>query len=146
MLPPLTNSLKGMANFCVIGLIDTIKYLPERKGCLVFVSEYKQGYKKSNGEIVDGKYLQWKCIFNHSYLKYISEHYNTGMLVEVKGEVLPYAKEHDTLIEGYSVIGQTMNKYAYPRASAKMERKMIRETTMRADEKPSLQEYMSDDF
>ena len=114
-----------MANFNVIGIIDAIKYMPQQNGCLVFLSEYKRGYRKNNGDIVEGKFVQWKCIFNQSFVKYISKHFNTRMLVEVKGEVLPYAVEHDNIVNGYSVIGQTMNLYSYPRLSAKTEKKMI---------------------
>lgn len=135
-----------MANFSVIGIIDTIKYLPDQKGCLVFLSEYKRGYRKPSGEIVEGKFMQWKCIFNQSFVRYISKHFNTSMLVEVKGEVLPYAIEHESIVEGYSVMGQTMNMYSYPRVSTKAERKMVRETTERSEEQPALKEWMDDDF
>lgn len=130
-----------MASFLVSGFINNIKYLPSQGGCLVFVSEYKNGYKKKDGTTVEDKYLVWKCIFKQGLVKYISEHFNTGMLVEVKGEVLPYAIEHDKIIDGYSVIGQCINISSFPRASRLQEIKLIKESQENSTERPNLEEY-----
>lgn len=135
-----------MASFSVIGFIESIKYLPNNGGCLVFVTEFKKGYRKSDGEIVDDKYLSWKCIYKQGLVKYINNHFNRGMLVEIKGEVLPYSIEHDKIVDGYSVIGQTLNMYSFPRSQMRSEEKMIKESQNTFDEKPDLEGYNKDDF
>lgn len=135
-----------MASFSVIGFIESIKYLPNKGGCLVFVTEFKKGYRKSDGEVVDDKYLSWKCIYKQGLVKYINNHFNRGMLVEIKGEVLPYSIEHEKIVDGYSVIGQTLNMYSFPRSSARSEEKMIKESQNTFDEKPDLEGFNKDDF
>ena len=135
-----------MASFSVIGFIESIKYLPNKGCCLVFVTEFKKGYRKSDGEIVDDKYLSWKCIYKQGLVKYINNHFNRGMLVEIKGEVLPYSIEHDKIVDGYSVIGQTLNMCSFPRSQMRSEEKMIKESQNTFDEKPDLEGYNKDDF
>ena len=75
-----------MADFTVLGHISTIKYLPE--SILIYVDEYKKGYRKADGEVVDDKVLSWRCIFsgNASKRNYITKYFSRGSLVQVKGE------------------------------------------------------------
>lgn len=133
-----------MASFQVTGFINTIKYLPD--ALLVYVDEYKRGYKKQDGTIVDDKYLSWKCIFKQGFAKYINKHFGDGMLVEVKGEIMPYAIEKDKLIDGYSVIAQTINVASYPKSAIKREIKMIKDSQSNADETPDLESFITPDF
>ena len=133
-----------MASFYVVGFFESVKVLPD--SCILFLSEYKKGYRKSDGTIVDDKYVSWKIIYKGYFIKYITSHFSKGMLVEVKGEVLPYAIEHGQAVEGVSVIGQTCNVYSYPRYSAKIEKKMIKDSQLASDEKPDLESYMQSDF
>lgn len=135
-----------MASFSVIGFIDTIKYLPNQGGCFVFVSEFKKGYKKSNGEVVDDKYLSWKVIFKQGLVNYINNHFNNGMLVEIKGEVFPYAIDKETIVQGYSVIGQCMTLASYPRSTVKMEQNLVKESLLHGSEIPNIDEYKKPDF
>ena len=135
-----------MASYQVVGFIENIKYLPNRGGCLVFVSEFKKGYKKPDGSVVDDKYLSWKCIFKQGQVKYVNEHFNQGMLVEIKGEIMPYAIEKERLIDGYSVIAQTINVASFPRASVKQEQRMIKDSQMNASDTPDLDGFNSPDF
>ena len=135
-----------MANITIIGFVDNIKYLPNQGGCFVFVSEFKKGYKKSNGEVVDDKYLSWKVIFKHGLVKYINNHFNNGMLVEIKGEVFPYAIDKETIVQGYSVIGQCMNLASYPRSTVKMEQNLVKESLLHGSEIPNIDEYKKPDF
>lgn len=128
-----------MADFTVTGFINTVKYLPG--AALVFIDEFKRGYKKSNGETVDDKYLSWKCLFKPYFKKYINEHFSNGMLVQVKGEILPYAIQNQNIVDGYSVLGQTINLASFPRASVKQENKMIKESQMHDTATPNLDEY-----
>lgn len=133
-----------MASFSVIGFVEGVRVLPD--SCILFLSEYKKGYKKVDGTIVDDKYVSWKIIFKGYFIKYITSHFGKGMLVEVKGEVLPYAIEHGQAVEGVSVIGQTCNMYSYPRYNVKLEKKMIKESQLASDEHPNLEAYNQPDF
>lgn len=135
-----------MANITIVGIIESVKYLPNNGGCFVFMSEYKRGYHRSDGVRVDDKYLSWKCIFKQGLVKYINDHFGNGMVVEVKGEVLPYAIEHDNIIEGYSVIGQTINLFSIPRTQLRQEQKMIKESLLHSTETPNLEAYNQPDF
>lgn len=133
-----------MASFQVTGFISTITY--KQDFCFVFVDEYKKGYVRKNGVRVDDKYLSWKCIFNKNYIKYISTHFGKGMLVEIKGEVLPFAIDHEKMVDGYSVNAQTINMASYPRASVKQELRMIKESQEASTEQPNIDEFTQDDF
>ena len=133
-----------MADFTVIGYINNIKYLQD--SCLVFLDEFRKGFRKKDGTIVDDKYLSWKCIFKPYFKKYINEQFNKGMLVQVKGEIMPYAIEKEHLVDGYSVLGQTINLASYPRASVKQEAKMIKDSQMHASETPDLEGFNAPDF
>ena len=133
-----------MADFTVIGYINNIKYLQD--SCFVFLDEFRKGFRKKDGTIVDDKYLSWKCIFKPYFKKYINEQFNQGMLVQVKGEIMPYAIEKEHLVDGYSVIGQTINVASYPRASVKQEAKMIKDSQMHASETPDLDDFNAPDF
>jgi len=133
-----------MASFYVVGFLESVKVLPD--SCILFLSEYKKGYRKSDGTIVDDKYVSWKIIYKGYFIKYITSHFNKGMLVEVKGEVLPYAIERGQTVDGVSVIGQTCNLYSYPRYNAKQEVKMIKESQLASNEHPDLESYNQPDF
>lgn len=133
-----------MASFEVTGLVNTIKYMPDH--CLVFIDEFKKGYKKQDGTRVEDRYISWKCIFKPYFKKYINEHFSNGMLVQVKGEVMPYAIDHERLVDGYSVIGQTINMASYPKSMLKQERRMIKESLENSSERPNLQDHLTPDF
>jgi hypothetical protein len=133
-----------MASFGVIGFLECVKVLPD--SCILFLSEYKKGYKKTDGTIVDDKYHSWKIIFKEYFIKYLTTHFNKGMLVEVKGDIVPYAIKHGQIIDGYSIIGQTCNLFSYPRYSVKQEQKMIKDSMANADAAPDLESFNSPDF
>ena len=133
-----------MASFQVTGFVSKIVY--KQDFCMVFVDEFKRGFRRKDGTLVEDKYLSWRCVFKQGMAKYISDHFSHGMLVEVKGEVLPYIIEHDKVQEGYSVIGQCINLASFPRASAKQEIKMIKESQENDDARPNIDAYQSPDF
>ena len=68
------------------------------------------------------------------------------MLVQVKGEIVPYAVEHGELVEGYSVFIQTINRASYPTTLIKQEKRMIAESQMNSSEQPDLESYNKPDF
>ena len=133
-----------MASFEVTGFINTVKYLPD--SCIVIVDEYKSGYKLSNGTTVDERYAAWKTIFKGYFKKYISQHFKTGQLVQVKGEISPYAMSQGEIRDGYSIMGQTINLASYPKKSPKQEAKMIVESQKNLTEAPNLEDYNTPDF
>lgn len=133
-----------MNRFIVQGFINTIKYLPD--ACVVYIDDFKKGYKKPNGEIVDDKYFSWKVIFKGYFKKYINEHFSNGMLVEIDAEMYPYAIQNGKLIEGYSCLGKSIDISTYPRYSIKQERKMIKESMDGTYEQPDLESFNQPDF
>lgn len=136
-----------MADIQILGFIRQVKYLQD--SCLVFIDEYKNGYKRSSdGVYVDSKFLSWMCIFKSYFKKYVSEHFGNGMLVQVKGEVLPYAVEHGESVNGYTVMGQTLNMASYPKSGAKAEIKRVKDGIANAGDvgTPDLDSYKEDDF
>ena len=133
-----------MASWQCIGFVDAIKVLPD--SCILFLSEYKKGYKKSDGTTIEDKYHSWKVIFKGYFIKYLTMHFGKGMLVEVKGDIVPYAVEHGEITEGYSIMGQTCNMYSYPRYSVKQENKMIKESMDGTYEQPDLESFNQPDF
>lgn len=133
-----------MASFYVVGFLESVKVLPD--SCILFLSEYKKGYKKADGTVVEDKYHSWKIIFKGYFIKYLTTHFGKGMLVEVKGEIVPYVIEHGQITDGYSVIGQTCNVFSYPRYSIKQERKMIKESMDMTNELPDLESFNQPDF
>lgn len=133
-----------MNRFIVQGFINTIKYLPD--ACVVHIDDFKKGYKKQNGEIVDDKYFSWKIIFKGYFKKYISEHFSNGMLVEIDAEMYPYAIQNGKIIDGYSCLGKSIDISSYPRASVKKEAKMIKDSQMHASGTPDLEGFNAPDF
>lgn len=133
-----------MNRFIVQGFINTIKYLPD--ACVVYIDDFKKGYKKPNGEIVDDKYFSWKVIFKGYFKKYINEHFSNGMLVEIDAEMYPYAIQNGKLIEGYSCLGKSIDISSYPRASVKQEKRMIKDSQLHGSEIPDLDGHNKPDF
>lgn len=133
-----------MNRFIVQGFINTIKYLPD--ACVVYIDDFKKGYKKKNGEVVDDKYFSWKIIFKGYFKKYINEHFSNGMLVEIDAEMYPYAIQNGKLIEGYSCLGKSIDIASYPRSSVKQEIRMIKESQQTSSGIPDLDTYNSPDF
>jgi hypothetical protein len=134
-----------MASFETTAFISQIKYLPN-KSVLVFLDEYHKGYKKADGTIIEDKYLSYKTVWKPYFSKYINEHFSQGMLVQVKGEMLPYAIEKDVIVEGYTIIGQCMNLASYPRSTVKMEQNLVKESLLHGSEIPNIDEYNKPDF
>lgn len=133
-----------MASWSCLGFVEAIKPLPQ--SCLLIVSEYKSGFRKQNGEYEDDKYLYWNIVFPYYFKKYLVDNFSKGMLVEVKAEALPYLVEHGTIKDGYSLVGQCCNRASYPRQTAKMEKKMMRESQDAIEDTPDLETYNQPDF
>ena len=133
-----------MASFEVTGFINTIKYLPD--ACIVYVDEFKGGHTTSKGVVVEDKYLSWKIIYKAYFKDFVAKHFNKGMLVNVKGEVLPFGKKGDEYVDGYSILGQTINIASYPRAFVKKELMAQKDSQLHSHGTPDLEGYMEEDF
>ena len=144
MWPVSNENVEVMAKFLVQGYIRSVRYLQD--ACLVFVDEFKQGFKRGNGEVVDDKYIQWKIVFKGYFKNYINKHFSDGRLVDIYAEVLPYAIEHDEIVDGYSCIGKTIDRSSYPRSGAKQEIRMVKESQLHSNAQPDLDRYNEPDF
>lgn len=133
-----------MNRFILQGFVNTIKYLPD--ACILYIDDFKKGYKKPNGEVVDDKYFSWKIIFKGYFKKYINEHFSNGMLVEIDAEMYPYAIRNGEIIEGYSCLGKSIDLSSYPRSTVKMEQNLVKESLLHGSEIPNIDEYNKPDF
>lgn len=134
-----------MANFSVIGILEGVKYAPD--SAIVTVSEYRRGYKKGDGTVVDESVLAWKVVYKAYFKKYISSNFHTGALVAVKGEISPYALRNGEMVDGYAIKGQTLDLASYPK-NLRRERKMLRESQLSNPDnsRPDVASYGEDDF
>lgn len=135
-----------MADVIVRGFLENIHYLPSTAGGFMQVSEFKKGYKKQNGEYVDDKYVTWKVLFKQGQRAFLNKFFNKGMLVKIKGEIFPFAVEHEKMVDGYTIFMDSCAVDSYPRYNAKQEIKMIKESELHSDEKPNIEEFNQPDF
>lgn len=134
-----------MADIQMTGHIVGVRYTPT--AVIVTASERKQGFKKNDGTIVPDDVLTFRFIFKPYFKKYISTHFSENMLVKMKGVLLPYAKDHEgNTIDGFSIIGQTIDREAYPSNNLRIEKKMIKESQMNTTETPDLERFEEPDF
>lgn len=112
----------------------------------MYLSEFRKGYKRKDGVKVADKYYQWRVIFKQSFVKYISEHFANGLMVEIKGDASPFAVVQGKEVEGYSVLGQTINIFGYPSASQMLEKKIIEQSQETSSGVPDVAAYNEPDF
>ena len=128
-----------------LGIIDGVKYTDT--AVIVTASESRLGYKKKDGSVIPEELLTFRFIFKPYFKKYIAEHFGAGMLVKIKGCLLPYAKDGEgKTIDGFSVIGQTIDRASYPSNKLRMEKRMIKESYGNSSEQPDLEGFEREDF
>lgn len=128
-----------------LGIIDGVKYTDT--AVIVTASESRLGYKKKDGSVIPEELLTFRFIFKPYFKKYIAEHFGAGMLVKIKGCLLPYAKDGEgKTIDGFSVIGQTIDRASYPSSKLRMEKRMIKESYGNSAEQPDLEGFEREDF
>lgn len=133
-----------MASFDCIGFVSLVKFTPE--SVILLLDEFQSGYKRKDGTIVGDRYYTYKTIWQPYYRKFISDHFGKGTLVHVKGSMLPYSIERGNQVNGYTILGEHITMASYPRQSAKMEMKMIRESQEASEEAPDLEAFRQADF
>lgn len=127
-----------------MGFIEGIRYLST---CVIVVAtENIMGYTRNDGKKVENSTATWEIIYKPYFKKYIAAHFARGMFVKIKGHVLPYAKEHDKPVVGYSVIGQTLDLAAYPRAMARQERNLTKDPMFSTMGNPDVEGFEAPDF
>lgn len=128
-----------------LGHIDGVKF--SDNAVFVIASEKLVGYKKKDGTIVNPEVCTYTFIFKPYFRKYIAEHFSSGMLVKIKGTMLPYAKDHQgNNIDGFTLLGQTIDIAAYQTSTAKIERKRMYDSKKVDMGMPNVEEYQQDDF
>lgn len=128
-----------------VGHIEGIKYAD--KSAIVTASEIRKGYKRKDGVKIDDELITFKFIFKPYFKNYLAAHFTKGMYVKIKGTMLPYAINHDgEMIDGYSIIGQTIDIAAYPTKYVRSEKRIIKESLAKSDETPDLNAYTFPDF
>lgn len=134
-----------MADVILCGHIVGIRY-SDTSAC-VSITERRQGYKKKDGTIVNDELITYTVYFKAYFRKFISEHFSSGSLVKVYGVLLPYMKDKEgNTIEGYTIIGKTIDLAPYPSSTLRMEKKRIKESQLHSTGTPNLEEYNQSDF
>lgn len=134
-----------MADITIYGHILGIRYTEHN--VIVSVSEFQKGYRKKNGELVNDSVYTYVVGFAPYFKTYIADHFDKGMLVKVKGTILPFAKnKNGETIEGYTINGQTINLASYPSNSSIKENKLLKESQSHAVGTPNLSEFEKEDF
>ena len=133
-----------MASWESISFINTIKYLQD--AVIVYLDEFHAGYKKSDGTRVEDKYLSFKTVWKPYFKKYIADHFSDGMLVHVKGDMLPYEMRQGQYIDGYTIIGEHITRASFPRFDVKKEQRMMKESQEHSSGTPNLEDYNTPDF
>lgn len=127
-----------------LGHIEGLKFT--EKAVIVVASEQRHGYKKNDGTFVRDEILSFSFIFKTYFKSYIASHFSKGMLVKIKGTMLPYAKDHQgKTIDGYTLLGQTIDIATYQTNNARVEKKMIDASAM-SDAQPDLESFIESDF
>lgn len=132
-----------MADFTITGFFDSS--VQTNNSIVVTVSEFKNGYTRSDGVKVAEHTYVWKVIFPAYFKSYIIKHFRKGLLVQIKGEVFPYAKQKGVFTEGYSVFGQTINIATFP-TNKRQETKLIERSQKNLAEMPDIVDFNADDL
>lgn len=134
-----------MASFTLHGHVESVRYT--ENSVIVTISEVRIGYRDGNGRIVDNEILMWKVLFPKGMQSYISKFFSKGILVDVYGIPKPYAKDKDgNLVDGYTILGKSIDRAAYQRTSTKLEKRLIKDSQLASGEKPDLESYNQPDF
>ena len=132
-------------DFILYGIIEGVHHTDN--AVIVTATERVQGYKKNDGTRVNDKLLTFRVIFKTYFKKYIAEHFSANMYVRITGTMLPYALDRNgNTIEGFSLLGETINLATFQSSSVRRERRMIKESQERMEGTPDLDTYNQPDF
>lgn len=134
-----------MADFSILGHLEGIRYTDSN--VIVTMTERRLGYKKKDGTQVESELITWRIMYRASFRKFIADHFSKGMLVKVKGIILPYAKTHEgEFVDGYTILGQTIDIAAYPSNTMRQEKQRIKDSQLHDVGTPSFKQYNEPDF
>lgn len=133
-----------MAEFSITGFIVGVRYLEQ--SVLVTVSENTLGFTRADGTIVEESVDTWCIIYKPYFKKYISSHFSRGMYVRIKGTIRPFSLNHNKAVDGYSVIGETINLAAFPKSSVRQEKRLTQNPAVDVMGEPNYRESKEMDF
>lgn len=132
-----------MASIVIEGYVNAIKYL--QGSCIVYVDEFRSGYRRSSGERVPDRWLTWKVLFKEYFKKFVSMHFGEGMRVRVLGEALPYAVDKGEYIDGYTIVGLSINLCPNPK-NFKKEKRLLKDSENMDMGIPDPESFIESDF
>lgn len=134
-----------MVDVLMLGYIEGIRC--NDNFVVVKLSVRRAGFRKKDGTNVAEEILIYRVIFASYMRKYISSHFDAGVYVKIKGNMLPYAKgKGGEIVDGYTILGQTMERASYPLQSSRISRKVLKESEGHDVGEPDLDDFMSADF
>lgn len=134
-----------MVDVLIFGFVESIRC--NDNFVVVKVSVRRAGYKKKDGTVVGEEILVYRIMFASYMRRYISEHFDAGILVKIKGTMLPYAKDgKGDIVDGYTILGQTMERGTYPLQSSRISKKVLKDSVGHEVGNPDLDGFLSDDF
>lgn len=114
-----------MADINIAGFVEGVRYM---ETCvIVTITENLMGYKRKDGTVVKDNIATWHVIYKPYFKKYIAGHFAKGEYVKIKGMVLPYTKANGEIVEGCSVIGQTIDLAPWPNKYVRAEKKLTQD-------------------
>ena len=111
-----------MVDVLMLGFVEGIRC--NDNFVVVKLSVRRAGFRKKDGTNVSEEILIYRVIFASYMRKYISSHFDAGVYVKIKGNMLPYAKgKGGEIVDGYTILGQTMERASFPLQSSRISRR-----------------------
>ena len=134
-----------MVDVLMLGFVEGIRC--NDNFVVVKLSVRRAGFRKKDGTNVSEEILIYRVIFASYMRKYISSHFDSGVYVKIKGTMLPYAKDgKGGIVDGYTILGQTMERASFPLQSSRISRKVLKESEGHEVGEPDLDGFLSEDF
>lgn len=134
-----------MADISLFGRIESIRDV--KNGVLLKLSERRSGYKSKDGTFVKEELLVFHILFKPFFRKYISEYFDVGSLVKIKGTLLPYYRSSDgELRDGITIFGQTLDMCSYPSRHSMSDKRALDVDSSEGLCSPDPEGYFSDEF
>lgn len=134
-----------MVDVLMFGFVESIRC--NDNFVVMKVSVRRNGYKKKDGTVVGSEVYVYRVLFMSYMRKYISEHFASGVLVKIKGTLLPFSRNGaGEVVDGYTIFGQTCERGSYPSWTARLGQKMVKESMDSDVGVPDVDSFLADDF